>query len=262
MDDARGSNRGRRRGGRAARQTESRERFGWGAAVTNGALTDQTLTDEALTEDEIEIGAGDRTGEGKTLLIACGALAREVLAVTEANQWSHLELQCLPAKLHNQPQFIPDRVREKIVAGRRAGFDAIYVLYADCGTGGLLDKVCDEAGVERIAGPHCYSFFEGNEAFAERSETEITAFYLTDFLVRQFDTLVWRGMGFDRAPELVETMFGNYEKIVYLAQTDDPALDAKAQAAAQRLGLAYERRMTGFGDLARFMESAATRETD
>jgi hypothetical protein len=101
-----------------------------------------------------------------------------------------------------------------------------------------------------IAGPHCYSFFEGNEAFAKTAEDEITAYYLTDFLVRQFDAFVWRPMGFDRHPELIEMMFGNYDRLIYQAQTDDPALDAKAAEAAARLGLRYERRFTGYGDLA------------
>jgi hypothetical protein len=100
-----------------------------------------------------------------------------------------------------------------------------------------------------IAGPHCYSFFDGNDAFAARGDAEMTAFYLTDFLVRQFDAFVWRPMGLDRHPELRDMVFGNYERLVYLAQTDDPALDAEAAACAERLGLAYERRYTGYGDL-------------
>jgi hypothetical protein len=108
-----------------------------------------------------------------------------------------------------------------------------------------------------IEGPHCYSFFEGNDQFAARAETEITAFYLTDFLVRQFDAFVWRPMGFDRHPELIPMMFGNYTKLVYQAQTEDPALDAKAADCARRLGLDYERRFTGYGDLTAAMARAA-----
>jgi hypothetical protein len=125
----------------------------------------------------------------------------------------------------------------------------IFVLYADCGTGGQLQEKCKELGVEMIEGPHCYSFFEGNAAFAAKAETEFTAFYLTDFLVRQFDAFVWRPMGSGPAPELRDMYFGNYTKLVYQAQTDDPALDAKARDCAARLGLAYERRFTGYGDL-------------
>ena len=212
--------------------------------------------DEALTEKGFEPGGAARPG--RVLLIACGALAREIIALRDANGWTGLDLACLPAKLHNQPQFIPDRLRERIGRARADGYDRIFVVYADCGTGGLLDRVCAEEGVERIEGPHCYSFFDGNEGFSGRAEAgEITAFYLTDFLVRQFDTLIWKGMGFDRHPELLPVMFGNYEKVVYLAQTEDPALDAKARQAAARLGLAYERRVTGYGDLADFLARAA-----
>jgi hypothetical protein len=121
-----------------------------------------------------------------------------------------------------------------------------------------LDQVCAEEQVDRIAGPHCYSFFDGNDAFLAREEAgEITAFYLTDFLARQFEKLVWKGMGLDRRPELLPMMFGNYEKLIYLSQTDDPALELKAKAAADSLGLAYERRHTGYGDLAAFLAKAA-----
>jgi len=216
-----------------------------------------TLPDaDRLTEHEVDLLA---PGEAPhALLIACGALAREVLAVKAANGWDGLALTCLPAKLHNDPQRIPETVRAKIRAARAEGVGRIFVLYADCGTGGLLDRVCEEEGVERIAGPHCYAFFSGTPAFEARAEAgEITAFYLTDFLTRQFDTLIWKGMGLDRHPELLPMIFGNYEKIVYLAQTDDPALDAKAEAAAARLGLAYERRFTGYGELADFLARAA-----
>jgi len=192
---------------------------------------------------------------GRVLLLACGALAHEVLAVTRAGGWQHLDLQCLPAKLH----LWPDRITEEVVRtveARKADYAAIYVLYADCGTGGQLQAACDRLGVDLIPGPHCYSFFEGNDAFAAH-EDEITAFYLTDFLVRQFDAFVWKPMGFDRHPELIPMMFGNYTKLVYQAQTDDPGLDARAQDCAARLGLTYERRFTGYGDLAPFIARAA-----
>lgn len=192
---------------------------------------------------------------GRVLLLACGALAHEVLAVTRAGGWQHLDLQCLPAKLHLWPDRITEEVVRTVVA-RKADYAAIYVLYADCGTGGQLQAACDRLGVDLIPGPHCYSFFEGNDAFAAH-EDEITAFYLTDFLVRQFDAFVWKPMGFDRHPELIPMMFGNYTKLVYQAQTDDPALDARAQDCAARLGLAYERRFTGYGDLAPFIARAA-----
>jgi hypothetical protein len=217
-------------------------------------LDDETLTESGLAAPS----AGGAVG--RVLLRACGALAREILALTRINGWSHMDLACLPAKLHNEPQKIPEAIRAKVREARTRGYAQVYVVYADCGTGGLLDKVCAEEGVERIEGPHCYSFFDGNEAFAERSEAgEITAFYLTDFLARQFDTLIWKGMGIDRHPELLPMLFGNYEKVVYLAQTDDAELEAKARAAADRLGLAFEMRRTGYGDLTGFLAEAAAR---
>lgn len=199
--------------------------------------------DTALTET----GLAPST-RGRVLLIACGALAHEVLAIKRSGGWNHLDLQCLPANLHLWPDRIPAAVEKAV--GEAEGYEKVFVLYADCGTGGQLQEKCKELGVEMLEGPHCYSFFEGNDRFARIAEDEITAFYLTDFLTRQFDAFVWRPMGFDRHPELIPMMFGNYTKLVYQAQTDDPALDAKARDAAERLGLAYERRFTGYGDLA------------
>jgi hypothetical protein len=186
---------------------------------------------------------------GRILLIACGALAHEILALKAANDWGHMDLQCLPAKLHLWPEKIIPAVEEAVAAALGA-YETIFVVYADCGTGGLLKAACDRLGVAMVEGPHCYAFFEGNSAFADRAETEFTAFYLTDFLVRQFDAFVWKPMGLDRHPELRDMYFGNYTKLVYQAQVDDPALDAKAEDCARRLGLAYERRFTGYGDLA------------
>jgi Protein of unknown function (DUF1638) len=204
--------------------------------------------DTALTETGLA-----PAGAGKVLVLACGALAHEILALKAANGWSHLDLACLPAILHNRPERIAPAV-EAAVTAHRARYERIFVAYADCGTGGGLAALCARLGVEMIAGPHCYSFFEGNSAFAARGE--VTSFYLTDFLARQFDAFVWRPLGLDRHPELREAYFGNYEKLVYLAQTEDPALNARAEEAAQRLGLAYERRFTGMGDLAAALAGA------
>lgn len=191
---------------------------------------------------------------GRILLIACGALAREILDLKEANGWSHLDLTCLPAKLHLYPEKITDEVRAA-VKKLRGKYDDIFVVYADCGTGGLLEAECEKLGVQMVAGPHCYSFFEGNDRFSKISEDEITTFYLTDFLVRQFDAFIIKPMGLDRHPDLRDMYFGNYEKLVYQAQTDDPALTAKAKTCADRLGLAFERRFTGYGDLARTLKA-------
>lgn len=194
-------------------------------------------------------------GEGQVLLIACGALAREIIALIELNDWHHLDVTCLPAKLHNEPKKIPEAVREKIHANRDA-YKKIFVLYADCGTGGLLDKVLAEEGVERIGGPHCYSFFSGNQAFSVTSETEITSFYLTDYLAKHFETLIWKGLGMDRHPELKSIYFAHYEKVVYLAQTENETLAGLARQAAEKLGLEYEYRFTGYGDLESYMAGA------
>ena len=208
--------------------------------------TDPILpNDTVLTED----GLQPATPSGRILLIACGALAREILALIRTNGWDHMTLTCLPAKYHLYPEKITDAVKEA-VAKHREDYDDIFVVYADCGTGGLLQAACDALGVKMVAGPHCYSFFEGNDAFAERSEAgEITAFYLTDFLVKQFDAFVWKPMGLDRHPELRDMVFGNYTKLVYQAQIEDAALLAKARECADRLGLEFEYRFTGYGDL-------------
>ncbi|MCB1408244.1 MAG: DUF1638 domain-containing protein [Rhodobacteraceae bacterium] len=196
-------------------------------------------------------------GAGRVLALACGALAHEILALKAANGWTHLDLHCLPANLHLWPDRIPDAV-DQAVTRFRDDYESIFVVYADCGTGGQLQARCAALGVEMIEGPHCYAFFSGNTEFAARAEDEITAFYLTDFLVRQFDAFVWKPMGFDRHPELIQMMFGNYETLIYLAQVDDPALDVRARDHAARLGLAYERRVTGYGDLAHALAQAVT----
>ncbi|SUZ30362.1 hypothetical protein ROE7235_00081 [Roseibaca ekhonensis] len=209
------------------------------------------LDDGILTEQGLPA-----RGQGRILLLACGALAREILALKAANGWDHMDLHCLPANLHLWPDRIPDAV-ERAVHENRARYDRIFVVYADCGTGGLLQARCERLGVEMVAGPHCYAFFEGVDTFAANAEDEITAFYLTDFLVRQFDAFVWQPMGFDRHPELIAMMFGNYTKLIYQAQTDDPALDTKARDCAARLGLTYERRFTGYGDLGRALAAQA-----
>ncbi len=219
-------------------------------------LDDATLVERGLFAPLPRGEAGDRV-----MLIACGALAREVLALIALNGWTHLDLECLPAKLHNTPDRIPEAVRAKARAARARGYGAVMALYADCGAGGRLDAVCAEEGIERIPGPHCYAFFDGLAAFEARAEAEIGAFYLTDFLARQFDALVWRGLGLDRHPELHEMYFAHYDRLVYLAQTEDPMLDVRAERAADMLGLRYERRFTGYGDLATALSAAAARVT-
>lgn len=199
------------------------------------------MDDKILTDT----GFADVSG-GRVLLLACGALAREILAVKEANGLDHLDLQCLPAIYHNHPERIIPAI-EDLVAKHATDYDKVFVVYADCGTGGLLEAKCKELGIEMVAGPHCYSFFEGNDAFA--AHDEMTAFYLTDFLVRQFDAFVWEPLGLGKHPALRDMYFGNYTKLVYQAQTNDPKLTAKAKDCATRLGLDFEYRFTGYGDL-------------
>ena len=203
-----------------------------------------------MTADDAELTASGLAprGDGKVLVLACGALAHEIVALRRANGWNHIDLACLPAILHNHPERITPAV-EDAVARHRQNYEKVFVAYADCGTGGQLQAACAKLGVEMIEGPHCYAFFEGNAAFAARGDDEMRAFYLTDFLVRQFDAFVWEPLGLDRHPELRDTYFAHYERLIYQAQTDDPALDRLARLHAERLGLAYERRLTGYGDL-------------
>ena len=193
---------------------------------------------------------------GSTLLIACGALAREILALGKASGWNAFSLTCLPAHYHNTPDKIPEAVRAKI-RENQGRYDRMFVLYGDCGTGGLLDAVLAEEGVERIAGPHCYQFFAGTADFTAMMAAEPGSFFLTDYLTRHFDRLIIQGLGLDRHPELRDDYFANYTTLVYLAQTDDPELQVMAVAAADRLGLVYRYRFTGYGEMKDFMASAA-----
>ena len=201
-------------------------------------------------------GALCGASKADTLVIACGALARELVALTRLNGLTHLAVTCLPAKLHNRPKRITEAVRGKIRA-HRARFRRILCLYGDCGTGGLLDQMLAEEGVERIEGAHCYAFYAGLPEFDAMMEEEVGTFFLTDYLVRFFDRLIIEGLGLDRHPELLQDYFGHYRRVVWLAQAPDAELEAKAEAAAARLGLALEKRVTGMGGLERFIRERA-----
>jgi uncharacterized protein DUF1638 len=192
----------------------------------------------------------------RVLVVGCGALARELVDLTRG--LPNVDITCLPATLHNRPGGIPAAVRDRI-RSRRAGYDRVFVAYADCGTGGLLDRVIEEEGVDRLPGAHCYEFYAGRPDFARLTDEEPATFFLTDFLARNFERLVWRGLGLDRHPELLPDYFGNYRRLVYLSQRDDPELVATARRAAARLGLAFEHRVTGYGELATSIVAAATR---
>jgi hypothetical protein len=196
--------------------------------------------------------------QATALIIACGALAREIVALRAANGWSHLDVQCLPADLHNTPKRITGAVRETIRASRDR-YASIFVAYGDCGTGGELDAMLAQEQVERIPGAHCYEFFAGAETFAALADDEPGTFYVTDFLVRHFDRLVIRGLGLDRHPEIAGQYFGNYRRLVYLAQLPSPERIAAARAAAGRLGLAFEYRRTGYGALEHSLRAVSAR---
>ena len=192
-----------------------------------------------------------------SLIIACGALAREIVALRSLNNWPHLVVQCLPADLHNRPEKIPEAVRAKIHKAR-GRFNSIFVAYADCGTGGLLDAVLAEEQVERIPGAHCYEFFAGTAQFEALAEAELGTFYLTDFLLQHFERLVIHGLGIDKHPELLPLYFGHYKKLTYLAQVESTDKIAAGRAAAARLGLEFEYHVTGYGGLATSLERAHT----
>ncbi|HHN67637.1 MAG TPA: DUF1638 domain-containing protein [Thermopetrobacter sp.] len=228
----------RRRGGRAAKRAERAARARRHALPPGGDLS--PADELAITSDK---------GAGRTLVIACGALAKEIIHLKAQLGADRLDLHCLPAEWHNTPRHIPAGVRARIRQARAEGYENILVAYGDCGTGGGLDAVLAEEGIERLPGAHCYAFLSGLEAFEKRLEADARSYFLTDYLARHFDTLIWKGMMLDRHPELLGDYFGNYEKLVYLAQSDDPALLQKAREAAQRLKLAFEHRRVGYGDL-------------
>ena len=196
--------------------------------------------------------------KARKLVIACGALAHEIAALRQANGWSTLDVVCLPPELHNRPEKIAGAVQAKIREHRK-DYSEIFVAYADCGTGGALDKVLAEEGVERIAGAHCYEFFATPAAFAALADAEPGTFYLTDFLLRHFDRLVIRALGIDRHPELKQTYFGNYRRLVYLSQAPKPDAEARARAVAERLGLELVIRHTGYGGLGSSLATFAGR---
>lgn len=193
------------------------------------------------------------------LVIGCGALARELLDVVARNGLENIRVECLPAILHNTPQKIPGAVRSRLEAAH--GYDRVFVAYGDCGTGGLLDAVLDEFGVERLPGAHCYQFFAGIEVFDVMHEDEPGTLYLTDYLTRHFDRLIWQGLGLDRWPDLLEDYFGNYKRVVYLAQTHDPSMIAEAGIAAERLGLLFEHRLVGYGEMEPELVRIGTKES-
>jgi Protein of unknown function (DUF1638) len=214
------------------------------------------MTLARLVDGEVAYAPAATAGGGpRVLVLACGAVAREVLAVVRLNGWSNVTLRCLPAGLHNTPARIAERVDAKLREARaEGGWDRVFVAYGDCGTGGALDRVLAAHGVGRLPGDHCYAFLAGVDRWLALHQAEPGTFYLTDFLCRHFDRLVVQGLGLDRHPELLPDYFGNYRRVVYLAQRDDPMLLRRARRAADRLGLALEVLHAGHGDLRRALE--------
>lgn len=188
------------------------------------------------------------------LIIACGALAQEIVKLQTLNGWNHLHLKCLDAELHNRPHLIAGKLREKI-AQHRNEYNNIFVAYADCGSGGEIDRVLEDENIERLPGAHCYSFFAGEQRFKEISEQELGSFYLTDFLAKHFERLVIKGLKLDQHPELRDQYFGNYTRVVYLSQEDNPSVRSLAKNAALFLGLDFEHEHCGYGDLQTGLES-------
>ena len=195
------------------------------------------------------------TSRPRTLIVGCGALAREIVELIRVNNWSHMTVTCLPAIWHNRPEKIPEAVRAKIKGGRAEGYERVLVAYGDCGTGGLLDRVLEEEKVSRVGGDHCYAFFQGVDAFNADFERDPTCFYVTDYLARHFDRLILGDLGIAKHPELRDAYFGHYTTLIYLAQSQDAKLDAAAEAAATKLGLAYRKISTGYGELASYLAS-------
>ena len=194
----------------------------------------------------------------RLLVIGCGALAEELSALKRANQWTALDIKCLDAALHNRPERIADRL-ESVLAQHHAEYSNILIAYADCGTGGAVDRVAQQFNAQRLPGAHCYEFYATSPVFAALAEAEPGTFYLTDFLARHFDRLVVEEMKLDEHPELEEMLFGRYRKVVYLAQGDSSELLVQAEWAATRLKLPLEVVTTGYGLLAKKVEEEVIR---
>ena len=209
------------------------------------------------TAPKLDLWAERFEKSDKILVIACGALAKEITVLIRMNNWTHLQLRYLPAKLHNEPNIIPQNIRKNLITAQNK-FSQIFIGYADCGTGGKLDNLLEEFGVQRLPGAHCYEFFSSNQTFSKMLEEEPGSYFLTDFLVKSFEKLIWQGLKINSHPELLNIYFRNYKRLVYLAQTESQALQTQAQEIAQRLGLNYLFRFTGYGALTTALSDLTT----
>ena len=209
------------------------------------------------TAPKLDLWAERFEKSDKILVIACGALAKEITALIRMNNWTHLQLRYLPAKLHNEPNKIPQNIRKNLITAQNK-FSQIFIGYADCGTGGKIDNLLEEFGVQRLPGAHCYEFFSSNQTFSKMLEEEPGSFFLTDFLVKSFEKLIWQGLKINNHPELLNIYFRHYKRLVYLAQTESPALQTQAKEIAQRLELNYFYRFTGYGALSPSLSDLTT----
>lgn len=208
-----------------------------------------------LARHETEAHFAGPSGQGGLLLVACGALARELVDIQRQFPDGVVEITCLPASWHNHPEKIVPGVRRKVDAALRTRRN-VAVVYGDCGTGGELDAYLEQVGVPRIPGPHCYEMFLGKPVFDDEMDNALGTFFLTDYMVRHFERIVMQGMGLRKHPQLRDMYFGNYTRVLYIAQTDDPSLQLKARSAADALGLAYEYRFAGLGMFPGFIADA------
>lgn len=194
--------------------------------------------------------------EAKRLVLGCGALVYDLVALIKQDEALSqvIDLQCLPAKLHNTPQFIAGEV-DKYLSKHAEKYSDIFVAYGDCGTAGELDKVLEKHSASRLEGAHCYEFFAGTTAYNAITDDQLGSFFVTDYLVRYFDRLVIEGLGLDRYPELFDVYFKHYTQLVYLAQTDNSDLQAQAQKHAESFGLSYQYRYVGIEGLTPLVDS-------
>jgi hypothetical protein len=235
----------------AMQQTQRPQPSAWWLSVGRLLVLETTHNGNENLCDDTDIASTD---PAPILVIACGALSHEIEQLKALNGWSHIKVQCLDAGLHNRPQLIPEKLRQKI-RQYRDQYDNIFVAYADCGTVGAIDKVLLEEGIERLPGAHCYSFYATEQAFNQLAEDNPATFYLTDFLARHFERLIIRGLKLDLHPELHDDFFGNYQRVVYLSQRRDEGLVEMARNAADFLGLDFEYRHSGYGDLEKGLQT-------